>query len=113
MHVVVKLSTSAAVISLVDAAAYHDRGALQTWVDPVHSALCCKTWRGSLADLNECGKILCKVGVPLQPLLAPCGDVLRQLHSLDPAVLHLHVSRSGTQSLWKPRAPLQLLMGAL
>ena len=77
---------------------------------PVHSALCCNIWCGFLADLDECGKILCKVGVPLQPLLAPRGDVLRQLHSLDPAMLHLYVSRKSAQFLWKPCAPLQLLL---
>ena len=63
-----------------------------------------------LADLDECGKVLCKVGMPLQPLLAPCRDVLRQLHSLDPAMLHLQVSRSSKLIIREICMPLQLLL---
>ena len=66
--------------------------------DTVRSALCCKIWCEVGTDLDECGKILCKVGMPLQPLLTSCGDVLRQLHSLDPTMLHLKVSRSSIET---------------
>ncbi len=53
-----------------------------------HSNPCLPVHAESAAHLYEFWQRVCKVGMPLQPLLSPSRDVLCQLHGFYEAVLH-------------------------